>query len=450
MRFSPVEPAATALLCYADGAEAWSISDRSRVLLAGGYALLDSGLPDFDRTLQNTLSEAVSQAELRILREGELRRSMRSMGLIGDSAAMRKVYRQATRIAPLTDLPVLLTGETGVGKELLARAIYQLDLKRSRGPFVALNCAAVSPELAEAELFGYRKGAFTGAVRDRQGLFRAAEGGILFLDEIGELPAALQGKLLRALQERRVLPIGEEQETCVDIRVMAATNRDLAGMIEQNLFRQDLYQRLRALSIEVPPLAARREDIPELVAFFVEKYCALAPAGPARTSAEFVEALSTVALPGNVRELENIVRQTLIHKDDSAPLSLADLPREIIERLARGTLSTGVPRGWPGAPADSATDLINSPFALRGVHDKPFSAAPIPNWNVAGDMDRATLAALPPNNSATLSGALDECERELLRSVLQANKGNRTAAARVLGVTPRSIYNKIRKHGLGK
>jgi transcriptional regulator with PAS, ATPase and Fis domain len=275
----------------------------------------------------------------------------------------------------------------------------------------------------------------------------------LFLDEIGELPGPLQGKLLRALEQRRVLPVGEEQEVPVDIRVIAATNRSLPGMIEQNQFRQDLYQRLRALSIELPALAARREDIPELVAFFVERYGELSPAQACSVSAEFGEALSTVALPGNVRELENIVRHALIHKESRGPLSLADLPREIIERLACGIFSTGVPRAYAAVAAGPSVEVPSGgstgPGPLREFSgNKPVTMETGPEWNSPGGAGPPGWAAQGAG-PATLAGALDVCERELLRSTLRAQNGNRTAVARILGVTPRSIYNKIRKHGLG-
>ena len=175
---------------------------------------------------------------------------MRDMGMVGSSTAMMHVFRSVIRFSTLSDLPVLIAGETGTGKEGLARALHRLDPKRRGGPFVAVNCGAIAASLAESEFFGHRRGAFTGADRDRKGLIRSAEGGVLFLDEIGELDAALQAKLLRVLQESRVLGVGEDRDIKVDVRVVAATNRDLDQMGQQSRFRADLFHRLNVLSIK--------------------------------------------------------------------------------------------------------------------------------------------------------------------------------------------------------
>ena len=175
--------------------------------------------------------------------------------------AMTDVFRSIIRFSTLSDLPVLIVGETGTGKEGLARALHRLDPKRKEGPFVAVNCGAIAAPLAESEFFGHRRGAFTGADRDRKGLVRSAEGGVLFLDEIGELDAALQAKLLRVLQESRVLGVGEDRDIQVNVRVVAATNRDLDQMGQQSRFRADLFHRLNVLSIRVPPLSERADDL---------------------------------------------------------------------------------------------------------------------------------------------------------------------------------------------
>jgi transcriptional regulator with GAF, ATPase, and Fis domain len=217
---------------------------------------------------------------------------MQQQGIVGQSQAITAVFQTLLRVSPLSDLPILITGETGTGKELLAHAIHQLDPKRCDGPFMALNCAAISPGLAESELFGHRRGAFTGADHDRKGLIRAAEGGVLLLDEIGELDDASQAKLLRVLQEHRVLGIGEEREVPISVRIIAATNRDLGEMVQQRRFRADLFHRLNVLAIHIPPLRERPTDLKPLIEHFVHKYQDLRPDSPLVLAPEFIEAVT--------------------------------------------------------------------------------------------------------------------------------------------------------------
>ncbi len=243
------------IVAYEDGSESWSVKLRCLSLLAGAAQLLDSGSANFDHRLQDALMQ-ILRVESRNHEEAQQITSvMRDMGMVGSSVAMMGVFRSIIRFSALSDLPVLIAGETGTGKEGLARSLHQLDPKRSGGPFVAINCGAIAASLAESEFFGHRRGAFTGADRDRKGLIRSAEGGVLFLDEIGELDASLQAKLLRVLQENRVLGVGEDREIQVNVRVVAATNRDLDQLGQQSRFRADLFHRLNVLSIRVPPVA---------------------------------------------------------------------------------------------------------------------------------------------------------------------------------------------------
>ena len=230
----------------------------------------------------------------------------RSFGsLLGSSPAMREVFSILERVAP-TEATVLVTGETGTGKELVAEAVHDAS-PRSEGPFVALDCGAVSASLMESELFGHVRGAFTGAIGDRRGVFEEAEGGTLFLDELGELPLDLQPKLLRALEKREVRRVGESRPRKIDVRVVAATNRDLASEVNKGSFREDLYFRLAVVEVKLPPLRARPEDIPTLVTHFVQR---LRPDAPP-PSAELLARLSKKAWPGNVRELRNAVERAL-------------------------------------------------------------------------------------------------------------------------------------------
>jgi transcriptional regulator with GAF, ATPase, and Fis domain len=352
--------------------------------------------------------------------------TMNRLGIVGQSQAMLVVFRWVLRVATLSDLPTLILGETGTGKELLARAIFHLDPKRRAGPFVTVNCGAISPGLAETELFGHRRGAFTGAERDRKGLIRSAEGGILFLDEIGELDDALQAKLLRVLQEHRVLGVGEDREVSVSVRILTATNRDLEGMVRHGEFRADLFHRLSVLSVRVPPLRERPEDIGPLIAHFLVKYRALGLPGPMTVRPDFVEALRQVVLPGNARQLENLVHQALLEKEDGAPLDLSDLPVEVWQQLLKET--GGLP---PPTPLDE-------------------EATALPRSSVQTDSPPAlpNLVSLLESNGWQLARSLEQCERLLLEAALRLANGNQSRTARLLGITPRSVYTKIRRHRL--
>ena len=250
--------------------------------------------------------------------------------IIGQSAKMTKLMERVQRVAA-SQASVLLTGESGTGKEIIARALHR-GSPRADGAFVAVNCAAIPKDLMESELFGHLKGSFTGALKDREGKFSQASGGTLFLDEIGELPLDLQPKLLRALQEQVIEPVGGSPEQ-IDVRVVAATNRDLEQAMESGQFREDLFYRLAVVPIELPPLRERREDIPLLMTFFLKKHHADAGVSVAD---EVLARLSDSAWPGNVRELENVVEQMLILRQGEQ-LSVADLPPRILRSGRSGT-----------------------------------------------------------------------------------------------------------------
>jgi formate hydrogenlyase transcriptional activator len=231
-------------------------------------------------------------------------------GIVGSSQALRAVLDQVRMVAP-TGATVLIGGETGTGKELVARAIHTQSGRRDR-PFVKVNCAAIPAELLESELFGHEKGAFTGAAAQRVGRFEAANGGTLFLDEIGELPLGLQVKLLRALQEQEFERVGGSQTIRVDVRIVAATNQDLKAMVEENEFRADLYYRLAVFPLDVPPLRQRRDDIPALIRHFVQKHAARMGRRIERIPAFAMEALIAYDWPGNIRELQNVIERSVV------------------------------------------------------------------------------------------------------------------------------------------
>ena len=241
-------------------------------------------------------------------------------GIVGTSAAIKEVLSLVNKVAP-TDATVLITGESGTGKELIAKAIHKKSA-RSTNEFVPVNCAAIPKELVESELFGHAKGAFTGAIRDKRGKFQIADGGTVFLDEIGELGFGLQAKILRALQERVIEPVGSERSVPVDVRIVAATNTDLKRKVAEGTFREDLFYRLNVIPIFIPPLRERKEDIPLFVKHFVQKF---APGQDIGFSSEAVERLMGYDWPGNVRELENVM-QRLVLMNDNDIIDAPDLP----------------------------------------------------------------------------------------------------------------------------
>jgi transcriptional regulator with GAF, ATPase, and Fis domain len=403
------------VICYREHAGTLPLGRQCTVLLAGALALLDSAGPGFEYELQRMLASCLRAEAGRLGEEKELKQVMSELGIVGESPAMLNIFRRVLRVSALSDLPVLITGETGTGKDLLVNAVSQLDRKRCRGPLVALNCSSVSPALAESELFGHRRGAFTGADRERKGLFRAADGGILFLDEIGELDQALQAKLLRVLQAGRILGVGEDQEVQVSVRVVAATNRNLEELVREGRFRADLFHRLNILSVHIPPLRQRLADLRPLVEHFIRKYRSLCVVPNLSVGAEFVEALAQLGFPGNVRQLENFVRRALVFKTDDCPLNLSDLPPEVWQELSdRENAEHSPPTSSTTGPSGIDSYLL-SLFGQKG-------------WS--------------------LSESIEHCEKLMLESALRHTRGNQTQTARLLGITPRSVYNKLRKHQL--
>lgn len=266
----------------------------------------------------------LEQENLRLAAEINLQHNM-----VGEGSLMKDVYRFLSRVAP-TDSTVLVSGESGTGKELVARAIHRNSPRASR-PFVAINCAAIPEGLLESELFGYERGAFTGATAQKKGRLEMADGGVVFLDEIGELAPALQVKLLRVLQEREFERLGGSRPIAVDIRLIAATNKDLAAAVKTKTFREDLYYRLNVVSVVVPPLRERREDIPILAEYFVTKFAAKCKVKAKRISAEAKAGLMNYDWPGNVRELENAIERALVLGVSEA-IRPEDLPESILEK----------------------------------------------------------------------------------------------------------------------
>ena len=257
--------------------------------------------------------------------------------IIGKSSALESVFGEVERVAP-TDSTVLIQGETGTGKELIARAIHNISSRCGR-PFVKLNCAAIPFDLLESELFGHERGAFTGAIAQKIGRFEAADKGTLFLDEVGDIPLALQPKLLRVLQEQEFERLGSARTHQVDVRLLAATHRNLADMVKRGEFRSDLYYRMNVFPITLPPLRARSEDIPDLVQHFVEIYSRRMGKQIERVPAETMSALSSYGWPGNIRELQNFIERSVILSDDTVlRVPLADI-RQPVRDESQGAIT---------------------------------------------------------------------------------------------------------------
>ena len=333
----------------------------------------------------------------------ELRRKVghadASSRLIGKSRALRQVRELAEQVGP-AEATVLILGESGTGKELVAELVHAVSPRRDH-PLIKVNCAALPGDLLESELFGYVKGAFTGAVKDKPGRFQLAHGGTLFLDEVGELPIGLQAKLLRALQERIVEPLGSVKPVVTDVRILAATNRDLRAEIAKGTFREDLYFRLAVLEIAIPPLRERLEDLPELTAHLLDKLGTRNKKTVRAVSPAFLDALSRYPWPGNVRELENILERAVI--------------------LARSDTLT--------------PDLL--PPHLSAPETAACMASRLPQDD-----------ALPHANAAPAS--FEEAERQAILAALDANEGHRERTADALGVSRRTLQYKLKRFGLAK
>jgi two-component system response regulator PilR (NtrC family) len=364
---------------------------------AGAYDYLTKPfkVDEVGLVVERALERRVLHRENLVLRD-EIKGRYKLDRLIGKSPAMQRVFEMVRKIAPART-SVLLIGESGTGKELAARALHELS-PRSDRPFVAVNCGAIPETLLESELFGHVRGSFTGANTDKQGLFEAAHGGTLLLDEVAELPVAMQVKLLRVLQERKVKPVGGVNEREVDVRIVAATNRDLETEVEKGTFRQDLFYRLNVIQLRLPPLRERREDIALLADHFIRKFSAEHGRQVTGTDPEAMSALMGYHFPGNVRELENLMERAVT--------------------LAAGDRIT--------------TEALPT---LKGVGSTDIT------------LETPALGAFP-EQGVDLERVVEDFERGIIIKALERTGGNRTEAARLLNVTFRSLRYRLSKLGI--
>lgn len=398
-----------------------TIETAVEAMQRGAYGFLTK--PFHDHDLLQRLSHAVERSKLRREVAG-LRRVVGGEGevrLLGTSDAITRVRELIARIAP-SDATVLIQGESGTGKELCARMLHDQSL-RSSGPFVAVNCGALPSELLESELFGHVRGAFTGAINNKQGLFTAASGGTLFLDEIGESSLAVQVKLLRVLQERRFARVGSTQEEEADVRVLAATNRDLRTLVAEGRFREDLFYRLHVVPLSVPPLRERKSDIPFLSTVFLERSAARHGLPTPRLSRDAMDALLAHPWPGNVRELANVMEAALL-MSRSNEIRANNLP-------------------LPDAPAsEKAPSPASSPKS---------GLQPVPSLAQIELSLGAMITQLSQDQSTPLPSlreARDAFEKAYIIESLKRSGGNVAAAARIAGRNRTDFYELLRRHGL--
>jgi DNA-binding NtrC family response regulator len=392
-------------------------------------------------------------------------------GLIGDSDAIREVFVKVEQMAPVSST-VLIEGESGTGKELVARGLHRLGPRRAR-PFIAVNVGALPETLLESELFGHEKGAFTGAAERRIGRFELADGGTIFLDEIGEIPPSTQVKLLRVLEEREVTRVGGTQSIPVDVRVVTATNASLRELVERSVFRSDLYYRLNVLRIYLPPLRERREDIPLLVRQFVREFSTAHDRPFRGISPEALQLLVEYPWPGNVRELRNLV-ESMVVLAPGREIGAEDIPRQIRDGGAARRLPVpvgAVVRGQEAVLGREMEFVVRSLVELKlqveelrqrldaaGPSGPPVlresagwlgELRPAPGFpGVVGGIEARDVGPAPNVFSVAPGMTMAEIERAAIESALRETRGNRRKAAELLAIGERTLYRKLREYQL--
>jgi two-component system response regulator AtoC len=400
---------------------------------------------DLEALLADALRQRRFNRDVSVLRHGLQHPNVSPM-VFGDSAEMREVQELIERVAT-TDVTILIRGESGTGKELVARALYVSSSRRDK-PFVKVNCAALPTELLESELFGFERGAFTGAIQQKPGKFEFANKGTIFLDEIGDMSYPLQAKLLQVLQDREFTRLGGKQDIRVDVRVIAATNKDLPKACVEGHFRDDLFFRLNVVSIDLPPLRERRDEIPVLTEYFLRKYSAEYSRPYSEVSPETMQLFMDYAWPGNIRELQNLVRRVVVLGTESPVRKEIGLGFPVAARRAT-SLSSASPFGEaaaaPPAPPPSVPSGSPAPAAV---------APGVPSATSGGVAADALAAAAATDGNMSLKDvsriAAREAEKVLILRMLQQTRWNRKETAQILGISYKALLYKIKDAGLDK
>ncbi|HSQ42695.1 MAG TPA: sigma-54 dependent transcriptional regulator [Fibrobacteraceae bacterium] len=383
------------------------VAENALVRGAASYLLKPVDAAVLENTARKVQQRSSNRKNYRLMEDHVLE------DLLGNTPEMRKILRLVHKVAP-TNSTILITGESGTGKEFIANAIHRLS-KRSDEPFVAVNCGAIPENIVESELFGSRKGAFTGAIANKKGLFEEADGGTLFLDEVAELSPATQVKLLRFLQNKEIRRVGETETRFIDVRILAATNRDVTQAIKDGTFREDLYYRLNTFHIAMPPLRMRRDTIPKLVKFFLLKYQQENQKVISRIHPVAQLALASYSYPGNIRELQNIIEHAAVLAEDEE-ISLDDLPEVLRPKATQNYLTADL--------AEAQTSPVQMP------EGSPFPA--------------------PTQIPSLLEGdevlSLEEVERRHILHALRVLGNNQTEVAKRLGISRSTLWRKLQDH----
>ncbi|MEM1058629.1 MAG: sigma-54 dependent transcriptional regulator [Verrucomicrobiota bacterium] len=414
-------PKQTVIMMTAYGTSQTAI--EAMKLGAYDYVLKPFDIPQLKSMLNRAL-ESAGKDKVAPKRSAQLSPEDLRQTIVGNSPAMQQVYKLIGQVAN-TQATILITGESGTGKELVARAIFQHSTRAAK-PFIAINCAAIPENLLESELFGHEKGAFTGAMSQRVGKFEQCDGGTLFLDEIGDMPLTTQTKILRVLQEGEISRLGSNNSIKTDVRILAATNKDLWECVQEKTFREDLYYRLNVVRLHLPPLRERKEDLNLLIAFFVSRLRQVNGGGPSQISEEALEALAIHGWPGNVRELQNCIQRAMVMATGDT-ITLDCLPSEVTQSPAIEAAPA------PPAPADAAGNgTLPAPPAGEG--DDAFQRA----------LDVLFAAAKADSKLQLLPAA----ERELIVRALAETNGNQVRAAKMLGITRATLRKRVEKFGI--